>query len=81
MPIRVCPFTLCSGNIYRPILQIRIINPHSGNNYRTYGIIDTGADECAIPASYASLLGHNLQAGKIKRIRTGNGETLAYSQQ
>lgn len=79
MPIKNCPFTLCSGNIYRPILNIRIINPHSGKSYRTYGIIDTGADECAIPASYAYLLGHNLQAGQIKRIRTGNGETVAYA--
>lgn len=79
MPIIDCPFTLCGGSIYRPILQIRIINPHTKKNYRTYGIIDTGADECAIPASYASLLGHNLQAGQIKRIRTGNGETVAYA--
>jgi len=79
MPIRNCPFTFCNGDIYRPILQIRIINPHTKKSYRTYGIIDTGADECAIPAAYASLLGHNLQSGQVKRIRTGNGETVAYA--
>jgi predicted aspartyl protease len=43
------------------------------------GLIDTGADECAIPASYAPILGHNLQAGQTKYIETGNGETAAYS--
>lgn len=79
MPIRDCPFTLCNGSIYRPILQIRIVNPHTGSNYRTYGLIDTGADECAIPAAYAPLLGHNLQAGAEKRINTGNGRTVAYA--
>jgi predicted aspartyl protease len=44
-----------------------------------YGLIDTGADECALPASYASLLGHNLQAGVERTIQTGNGSTTAYS--
>ena len=42
-------------------------------------LIDTGADECAIPASYAPLLGHDLMAGKAKQVNTGNGLTTAYS--
>jgi hypothetical protein len=42
-------------------------------------LIDTGADECALPASYAAILGHDLAAGKSKEIRTGNGITTAYS--
>jgi hypothetical protein len=79
MPIRDCPFTLCNGGIYRPILPVRIINPHTGKNYRTFGIIDTGADDCAVPAVYATLLEHNLQAGGTKIISTGNGETIAYT--
>jgi len=79
MPIKDCPFTLCSGGIYRPILNLRIINPHTNKTYRTYGIIDTGADECAIPASYSILLGHNLRSGKKRIINTGNGKTVAYS--
>ena len=66
MPIRDCPFTDC-GNISRPILPINIINPHKGNNYRTFGIIDTGADECAIPASVAPILEHDLQSGQTKK--------------
>jgi hypothetical protein len=79
MPLTDCPFTLWADGIYRPTLQIRIINPHSGLSQRGYGIIDTGADECAVPASYANLLGHDLQAGRQKTVSTGNGETIAYA--
>ena len=79
MHINNCPFTNCGNNIYRPILLIRITNTHSQIFHDTYGIIDTGADECAIPAAYAPLLGHNLQAGITKEISTGNGKTVAYS--
>jgi len=78
MPIRECPLTLCSGGIFRPMLPVRIINPHSGKSQQTYGIIDTGADECAIPASFAPLLGHDLLSGTTKQINTGNGATEAY---
>jgi predicted aspartyl protease len=45
---------------------------------KVYALIDTGADECAFPASFAPLLGHNLQAGQSKKISTGNGITMAY---
>lgn len=79
MPIRDCPFTDCGNGIFRPILPVRIINPHTLKGYRTFGIIDTGADDCAVPAVVVPLLGHNLQAGKQKIISTGNGETIAYA--
>lgn len=79
MPIRDCPFTDCGNGIFRPILPVRIINPHTLKGYRTFGIIDTGADDCAVPAVVAPLLGHNLQAAKQKIISTGNGETIAYA--
>ena len=74
------PFTkLSPGDIARPWLTVTIINAHSGRQINVLGLIDTGADECALPAAYASLLGHNLQAGKPKEINTGNGVTTAYS--
>lgn len=63
----------------RPWLPIKIINPHTNNYIKVYGLIDTGADECALPAGFAVLLGHNLQAGYPKEINTGNGKTLSYS--
>lgn len=65
----------------RPWLPVTIKNPQSNPSatFNTIGLIDTGADECAIPASYASLLGHDLLAGKTKTINTGNGPSTAYS--
>ena len=80
MKIIDIPFTqLSSGDIPRPWLSVTIINPHSGRHINVLGLIDTGADECALPASYANILGHNLQAGKPKEVNTGNGITMAYS--
>ena len=66
-------------DIPRPWLPTIITNPHTGQSINVYGLIDTGADECAIPAGYAPLIGHNLQAGKQTTINTGNGPTTAYT--
>ena len=62
----------------RPYLPVRVINPESAKELRVYALIDTGADECAFPASFASLLWHNLQGGQTRKISTGNGVTIAY---
>jgi len=78
MPIRDCPIFSFAGNNTTVILPIKIINPQSGKSYKTFGLIDTGATECAIPASIASLLGHDLTKGKPKEINTGNGLAQAY---
>lgn len=78
MPLDHSPFTQFDGAISRPVLHIKIINPHTNKSLRTYGIIDTGADECSVPAKFASILGHNLQAGPTHKVGTGNGETIAY---
>ena len=66
-------------DIARPWLGVIIINPYTSKRIKVWGIIDTGADECALPAAFADLLGHNLQAGLTKEINTGNGVTIAYS--
>jgi len=80
MPIRNYPFSVIRpGDLARPYLPVTIINPDSQKKVKVYALIDTGADECAFPASFAPLLGHNLQAGRLKRISTGNGITTAYS--
>ncbi|MFH1173059.1 MAG: retropepsin-like aspartic protease [bacterium] len=74
------PFSkLGPDDIFRPWLPATVINPHTNKKIKVYGLIDTGADECALPAPYAVLLGHNLQSGYPKEINTGNGKTLAYS--
>ncbi len=80
MEISNIPFRKFGPNdIPRPWLPVIIINPHTDKEIEVYGLIDTGADECALPAQYAPLIGHNLQAGYPKEINTGNGKTLAYS--
>jgi len=66
-------------DIPRPWLPVIIKNPHTGKSQCVLGLIDTGADECAIPAGYAPLLGHDLQSGIPKSINTGNGVTTAYA--
>jgi predicted aspartyl protease len=80
MPIRNYPFSVIRpGDIARPYLPVTIINPTTNMQIKVYALIDTGADECAFPASFAPILGHNLQAGQPKKISTGNGITIAYS--
>ena len=74
------PFTkLGPDDIPRPWLPVTIINPHTNKKVKVFGLIDTGADDCALPTSYAVILGHNLQLGFSKEVDTGNGKTLAYS--
>lgn len=80
MEFQNIPFIkLTPDDIPRPWLPVVIINPHTNRKIKLLGLIDTGADECALPARYATLLGHNLEAGFVKEINTGNGVTIAYS--
>jgi hypothetical protein len=77
--------TLVSSNKYsgkhiaRPMLPISIVNPETGDSVFAWGLIDTGADSCAIPAKYAGILGHKLKTGKRIKIGTGNGTTSAFA--
>jgi predicted aspartyl protease len=80
MPVRDYPFSIIRpGDLARPYLPITIINPDTDKQIKVFALIDTGADECAFPASFASILGHNLQVGQQRKISTGNGITVAYS--
>ena len=78
MAIHNYPFSVIRpGDIARPYLPVTVINPEADKQIKVYALIDTGADECAFPASFAPILSHNLQAGQAKRISTGNGITIA----
>jgi predicted aspartyl protease len=80
MPIRNFPFTKTRpGDVPRPYLPVTLVNPDLGRCLTVLALIDTGADECALPAAFAKLLGHHLKAGRPRRIATGNGVTLAYA--
>ena len=63
----------------RPMLPIVIKNMNTGDSIFAWGLIDTGADSCAIPAKYAKILGHRLKPGAKINIGTGNGSTCAYA--
>jgi hypothetical protein len=79
MPIHECPLTKNAGGSLVAYLPVTIVNPHTGQKLRTQGIIDTGADECAIPARAARIIGHKLKAGTPSKVTTGNGTAIAWS--
>ncbi len=80
MPIVNFPFLQSSPNsIQRPMLFLKITNPNTGFCLDTIGIIDTGADACAVPAVFANMLGYNVKEGTPKPVGTGNGMTTAYT--
>lgn len=64
MPVKKFPF-LPLDCVLRPLLPIVIINPRTGKSHKTYGIIDTGADACTLPAELAAVLGHSLKKGNM----------------
>jgi len=70
---------LATGQIPRPCLEVEIRNPHTQKSISVLALVDTGADECAMPAELADMLGHNLTKGKPKNIRTGSGLSASYS--
>lgn len=70
---------LSPTDIPRVCLPVTVTNPRTNQSTKVFGLIDTGADECAFPAGYAQVLGHNLQLGFPKQVFTGNGVTTAYS--
>jgi len=79
MPIHSFEFkTVRFGGIARPYVPVVLTNPHSGLSTSVYGLVDTGADDCALPAAFAPLLGHHLEKGIIKEVGTGNGTTTAH---
>jgi len=72
MPVRNERFRRVSGDygsIARPYLRVRYINPHTDKNLQAWALIDTGADDCVLPASFAGLLGHNLIAGVVDGVK------------
>lgn len=80
MPITDFPFLcLTRDNKERPWLPVTIINPKNGKSIKTYGLVDTGADECSVPAGFAKELGHDLRKGNLKKVDTAGGKTKAYS--
>jgi len=80
VPIRNRPFTSFGTSVpSRPYLHVQFLNPHSGVKRRLFGLIDTGADECALPAEFAKVFGHNYLKGKKRDIIGVGGHVEAFS--
>lgn len=80
MPITHYPFTRLGPDApFLPFLYITVINPQNGFSKQMPALIDTGADQCAIPGFYAHSLGHVLRKGDRRDIVTANGNAVAYS--
>ena len=78
MPITDIPFKKVKHKnswCYYPYLPISIVNPHTKKHYNTFGLIDTGADICSLPASIAKVLDINLREVKSEPTVTANGNT------
>lgn len=70
-----CPLELAS---YSPVLPIRIINPQNNFDFRTWGLIDTGAQKCTIPEFIAKAIGHNIKEGHKSSGFTADGKVDLY---
>jgi predicted aspartyl protease len=80
MPTYTYPFVVTRpGDPARPYLPVTIVNPTANRRVSVYALIDTGADECALPAGFAVVLGHHLEAGETREVNTGNGSSIAYA--
>lgn len=66
------------GSFPRPYLRVRYLNPHTGKSLQAWALIDTGADDCVLPADFAGLLGHDLEAGNKVQIGGIHGHDFAY---
>ena len=79
MPINNYPFRQVTSNkSMRPMLEVKYINPHTGKSLPTWALIDSGADNCVLPSSFAEVLGHNLEAGERVDIVGAGGDSFGY---
>lgn len=79
MPIRKFPFTASEdGKHPRPRIPIKISNTQNGFAIAQWALIDTGADNCCIPAKYADILGFDLKKGIIEHFHAVGGDGIGY---
>ncbi len=56
-----------SDQLAHPYLPLRISNPYSKDELQIiWGLVDTGADSCLLPASLAESLGHDLKGDGVR---------------
>ena len=61
------------------MLPIKLVNANDPKrSVMTWGVIDTGADECAVPHEFAPIIGHIWTAGEETTIRSGCGIQVGF---
>jgi hypothetical protein len=82
MPVRNFPFLTpwdhATPNVWLPI---RVINPETNEQVSTFGLIDTGADDCVVPGFIAEAIGHNIALGSSIIHNTAGGSAISYKHQ
>ncbi len=79
MPIRDFPFlNPWSGVRANPWLPIKIINPSNGFFVYSYGLVDTGSEQCVIPGFIATELGYKVRTGSSEYVETAGGVSESY---
>ena len=63
--------------VYRPILDIEVINPENGRTFKTKALVDSGTDNIALDFEIAEAIGIDLSTAPQGKL-TGVGETVAY---
>ncbi len=78
MPVKEQAFrNLDKGqSIAKPYLDVIYINLHNGKTLKSTALIDTGADRCIIPSSFAHILGHNLKDGLVSQASGFNNDIV-----
>ncbi len=68
------------GEIYRPVIPIRIIYKHQFLPYLIDCLVDSGADRNLFPAIFGEMLRIKVKKGKLKKISgIGESEIEAYT--
>ena len=79
MPVRTTPFhAAVEDEPRRPYLRVEYVNPHNDESVKVYALIDTGADDCVLPARFADILGHDLKKGKPYSVASASGFSRGY---
>lgn len=79
MPVKNQPFrAFRPGDQPRPLLYVRYRNLVNNSHLQSWALIDTGADDCVLPAAFAPILGFNLEEGDRFPIVGVSGHAIAY---
>lgn len=78
MPTVALPYTNPFGNGLRPYLVLNLTGL-TGTSGPIVGLLDSGADNTALPTGYAALMGY--QAPQLERIEVGTAKGSGYAWQ